>query len=134
VRPDEVELIRRDYSANGGWETFLAYEDPRQVRVRKGCCRTGDESPHGGMGRKVIVDCAAQPMGAGRRSWHTRARDRCGLVDVRVGFGGHMVQAGVIVVRGRGGRAAKLCRMWQVWTNEFVRTALAAGLAALYDI
>lgn len=30
VRPEAVELIRRDYSANGGWETFLAYEDPRQ--------------------------------------------------------------------------------------------------------
>ncbi len=24
----EVELIRRDYAANGGWETFLSYEDP----------------------------------------------------------------------------------------------------------
>jgi elongator complex protein 3 len=23
-----VELIRRDYTANGGWETFLSYEDP----------------------------------------------------------------------------------------------------------
>lgn len=22
--------MRRDYTANGGWETFLAYEDPRQ--------------------------------------------------------------------------------------------------------
>lgn len=31
VRPDQVELVRRDYWANGGWETFLAYEDPRQV-------------------------------------------------------------------------------------------------------
>ncbi|KAH9629549.1 hypothetical protein HF086_014560 [Spodoptera exigua] len=30
VRPYEVELIRRDYTANGGWETFLAYEDPDQ--------------------------------------------------------------------------------------------------------
>ena len=30
VRPDDVELVRRDYVANGGWETFLAYEDPRQ--------------------------------------------------------------------------------------------------------
>ena len=30
VRPDQVELVRRDYTANGGWETFLAYEDPRQ--------------------------------------------------------------------------------------------------------
>ena len=30
VKPEEVELIRRDYAANGGWETFLSYEDPRQ--------------------------------------------------------------------------------------------------------
>lgn len=30
VRPDQVELIRRDYTANGGWETFLSYEDPKQ--------------------------------------------------------------------------------------------------------
>lgn len=41
VRPYEVELIRRDYYANGGWETFLAYEDPQQdilvglLRLRK---------------------------------------------------------------------------------------------------
>ena len=28
VNPDQVELIRRDYVANGGWETFLSYEDP----------------------------------------------------------------------------------------------------------
>lgn len=33
VRPEEVELIRRDYTANGGWETFLEYGDPRQVRA-----------------------------------------------------------------------------------------------------
>lgn len=30
MRPEEVELIRRDYAANGGWETFLEYGDPRQ--------------------------------------------------------------------------------------------------------
>jgi elongator complex protein 3 len=41
VRPEEVELVRRDYAANGGWETFLAYEDPQQdiliglLRLRK---------------------------------------------------------------------------------------------------
>lgn len=41
VKPDEVELVRRDYAANGGWETFLAYEDPKQdilvglLRLRK---------------------------------------------------------------------------------------------------
>ena len=27
----QVELYRRDYFANGGWETFLSYEDPVQV-------------------------------------------------------------------------------------------------------
>lgn len=37
----QVELVRRDYVANGGWETFLAYEDPKQdiliglLRLRK---------------------------------------------------------------------------------------------------
>jgi len=41
VNPDNVELVRRDYTANGGWETFLAYEDPQQdiliglLRLRK---------------------------------------------------------------------------------------------------
>ncbi|CAH8593299.1 unnamed protein product [Schistosoma bovis] len=41
VKPYQVELVRRDYVANGGWETFLAYEDPYQdiliglLRLRK---------------------------------------------------------------------------------------------------
>lgn len=41
IVPDQVELIRRDYTANGGWETFLSYEDPAQdiliglLRLRK---------------------------------------------------------------------------------------------------
>lgn len=41
MRPEEVELVRRDYAANAGWETFLAYEDPGQdiliglLRLRK---------------------------------------------------------------------------------------------------
>ena len=45
VRPEQVELIRRDYTANGGWETFLSYEDPEQdiliglLRLRK-CSET----------------------------------------------------------------------------------------------
>ncbi len=30
VTTQQVELIRRDYVANGGWETFLSYEDPDQ--------------------------------------------------------------------------------------------------------
>lgn len=30
VRPHEVELVRRDYAASGGWETFLSYEDLQQ--------------------------------------------------------------------------------------------------------
>merc|ERR1712223_1756607 len=41
VKPNQVELIRRDYWANDGWETFLSYEDPEQdilvglLRLRK---------------------------------------------------------------------------------------------------
>ena len=41
VNPGNVELVRRDYVANGGWETFLAYEDPEKdiliglLRLRK---------------------------------------------------------------------------------------------------
>lgn len=30
VRPENVELVRRDYVAGEGWETFLAFEDPEQ--------------------------------------------------------------------------------------------------------
>lgn len=46
IRPSQVELVRRDYAANGGWETFLAYEDPKQdilialLRLRKCSKRT----------------------------------------------------------------------------------------------
>ena len=29
IDPDQVELVRRDYTANGGWETFLSYEDAK---------------------------------------------------------------------------------------------------------
>lgn len=41
VLPVEVELVRRDYVANKGWETFLSYEDVKQdiliglLRLRK---------------------------------------------------------------------------------------------------
>lgn len=41
IVPHKVELIRRDYTANGGWETFLSYEDVEQdiliglLRLRK---------------------------------------------------------------------------------------------------
>ncbi|CDW78801.1 elongator complex protein 3 [Stylonychia lemnae] len=50
VTPENVELIRRDYYANGGWETFIAYEDPKQdiliglLRLRK-CSEHGTFKP-----------------------------------------------------------------------------------------
>lgn len=56
VRPDQVELIRRDYCANGGWETFLSYEDPQQdilvglLRLRKCSPDTFREELKGGEG------------------------------------------------------------------------------------
>lgn len=50
VRPESVELLRRDYTANGGWETFLSYEDPEKdiliglLRLRK-CSEEGTYRP-----------------------------------------------------------------------------------------
>lgn len=50
VRPECAELIRRDYTANGGWETFLSYEDPEKdiliglLRLRK-CSEEGTFRP-----------------------------------------------------------------------------------------
>jgi len=41
IKPEHVELVRRDYAANGSWETFLSYEDPHHdiliglLRLRK---------------------------------------------------------------------------------------------------
>lgn len=60
VRPDQVELIRRDYVANGGWETFLSYEDPEQdiliglLRLRK-CAEDTTFRPELKGGRCSIV-------------------------------------------------------------------------------
>lgn len=45
-----MELIRRDYVANGGWETFISYEDPDRdilvglLRLRK-CSDEGTYRP-----------------------------------------------------------------------------------------
>jgi len=45
VKPNEVELIRRDYVANGGWETFLSYEDPQaDILVRDEISKTKNNS------------------------------------------------------------------------------------------
>lgn len=74
IRPNQVELVRRDYTANGGWETFLAYEDPKQdilialLRLRK-CAKattfrpelTGQQSS---LVRELHVYGTAVPMHA----------------------------------------------------------------------
>ncbi|KAF8343883.1 uncharacterized protein EI90DRAFT_2900835 [Cantharellus anzutake] len=50
VRPTHIELLRRDYTANGGWETFLSFEDPEKdilvglLRLRK-CSEEGTFRP-----------------------------------------------------------------------------------------
>lgn len=50
VKPQEVELVRRDYCGNGGWETFLSYEDVKQdilvglLRLRR-CFGPGSGPP-----------------------------------------------------------------------------------------
>ncbi|VDK40653.1 unnamed protein product [Taenia asiatica] len=80
VRPSQIELIRRDYVANGGWETFLAYEDPHQdilvglLRLRKcspetfrtelRCHDDGDEDndPRSSIVRELHVYGSAVPV------------------------------------------------------------------------
>ncbi|KAF3779647.1 Elongator complex protein 3 [Nymphaea thermarum] len=58
IKPEEIELVRRDYAANEGWETFLAYEDIKQdilvglLRLRK--CGRNTSCPEL-MGRCSIV-------------------------------------------------------------------------------
>ncbi|VDL59665.1 unnamed protein product, partial [Hymenolepis diminuta] len=82
IHPSQIELIRRDYMANGGWETFLAYEDPRQnilvalLRLRKCSPETfrpelrvnvegGDNSdPHCSIVRELHVYGSAVPISA----------------------------------------------------------------------
>uniref|UniRef100_A0AAZ3R7B4 Elp3/MiaA/NifB-like radical SAM core domain-containing protein n=1 Tax=Oncorhynchus tshawytscha TaxID=74940 RepID=A0AAZ3R7B4_ONCTS len=58
VRPYQVEEIHRDYAANGGWETFLSYEDPEQdilIGLRR--CSAQINSPRAQRGR---VHCAVR--------------------------------------------------------------------------
>lgn len=79
VRPDKVELLRRDYTANGGWETFLSYEDPERdiliglLRLRKCSPETfrpelrqpanpGDREPRSSIVRELHVYGSAVPV------------------------------------------------------------------------
>lgn len=51
-------MIRRDYTANGGWETFLSYEDPEQdilvglLRLRK--CSSDTHRPELKAGCSIV--------------------------------------------------------------------------------
>lgn len=75
VLPRDVELVRRDYAANGGWETFLAYEDPRQdiliglLRLRRLAGPPKERQPtlHGAPPRRAArcADMCAVPCAPG---------------------------------------------------------------------
>ncbi|KAM3674909.1 elongator complex protein 3 [Ammospiza maritima maritima] len=70
VRPYQVELIRRDYVANGGWETFLSYEDPERdilvglLRLRRGSAASFRPELRGGASvvRELHVYGSAVPV------------------------------------------------------------------------
>ena len=74
VRPVEVELIRRDYAANGGWETFLAYEDPQQdiliglLRLRQLSGAAADRQP--GLAGAFVLMCLPAQFSAPLRPLH----------------------------------------------------------------
>jgi len=55
VHPEDIELIRRDYVANGGWETFLSYEDPEKD-ILVGLLRLRKCSPEGTYREELIKD------------------------------------------------------------------------------
>lgn len=60
VRPDQVELVRRDYWANGGWETFLSYEDPAQD-ILVGLLRLRRLSPASTFRKELSLPGGAMP-------------------------------------------------------------------------
>ncbi|PJF18179.1 Elongator complex protein 3 [Paramicrosporidium saccamoebae] len=68
VRPDQVELVRRDYMANGGWETFLSYEDPQQdilvglLRLRKCSSSIRPETKDASIVRELHVYGSVVPV------------------------------------------------------------------------
>ncbi|KAI6244193.1 Elongator complex protein 3 [Aphelenchoides fujianensis] len=70
IRPDQAELIRRDYFGNGGWETFISYEDVNQdiliglLRLRKCTDQVHREELKGGVSivRELHVYGTAVPV------------------------------------------------------------------------
>ncbi|KAI6173504.1 Elongator complex protein 3 [Aphelenchoides besseyi] len=70
IRPDQTELIRRDYFGNGGWETFISYEDVNQdiliglLRLRKCTDQVHREELKGGVSvvRELHVYGTAVPV------------------------------------------------------------------------
>lgn len=71
IQPYEVELIRRDYTANNGWETFLSYEDPTQdilvglLRLRK----CSDETFRCVIYLKKLRKCIVQSFYKSNKNW-----------------------------------------------------------------
>lgn len=57
MNPEQVELIRRDYVANNGWETFLSYEDAAQD-ILVALLRLRQAGPGAGAVRPEMADVA----------------------------------------------------------------------------
>eukprot|EP00177_Eucheuma_denticulatum_P000599 GFKZ01001076.1.p1 GENE.GFKZ01001076.1~~GFKZ01001076.1.p1 ORF type:complete len:602 (-),score=64.94 GFKZ01001076.1:1889-3694(-) len=55
INPEQVELIRRDYVANEGWETFLSYEDAAQD-ILIALLRLRQAGPGAGLVRPEMAD------------------------------------------------------------------------------
>lgn len=115
-----VELVRRDYVANGGWETFLAYEDPRQD-VLLGLLRL----------RRVARGLAPCPELAGRcsivRELHVygsavavSARERGGSRSQHQGYGTLLMLEAERIAREEH-RSAKLAVISGVGTRHYYR-------------
>jgi len=118
IRPEKVELIRRDYAANGGWETFLSYEDVEQdiliglLRLRQ--CSAGATFRPELQGRCSIV-----------RELHVYGtavpvRDRDPTKFQHQGYGTMLMQEAEAIARDEHG-SAKLAVISGVGTRHYYR-------------
>ncbi|KAI7833965.1 elongation protein 3-like protein, isoform CRA_a [Kickxella alabastrina] len=86
VQPDQVEMIRRDYVANNGWETFLSYEDPETdiliglLRLRKQCSIVRELHVYG----SVVPMHSRDPKKFQHQEAERIARDEHGSVKLAV--------------------------------------------------
>ena len=90
--------MRRDYVANGGWETFLSYEDPRQdilvglLRLRQvgsstsisACAPTVNPAAGGVLQSTTVIPAAAQSPQPTVHARKWKGSVQCGVLQLSI--------------------------------------------------